>query len=305
MAADNSALDSLSENREASRGGSRIADGIIYLILSLVALAVLFPFYNVLVMSFGTPSGVILPSKFDVSSYRLIFQLGGVVKSFFISIFSTIAGTCLSMFITTCAAYALSKKYPGRDVLMGLIVFTMFFGGGLIPYYLLVKNLHLINSYWVLVLPTLMNAFYMIIMLSFFRGYPISLEESAKIDGASEFTILTRIVVPTSTPVIAALSLFYAVDKWNDWWSPLLFMTDVNKYPLQLLTRNLIINFDAILNQTAGAAGAASVLMDKIGVLPDNLKMAVLIFNIIPIMLVYPFLQKYFAKGVMIGSVKG
>jgi putative aldouronate transport system permease protein len=305
MAADLPAMDSLSETRTASRGGSPIVDWIIYVILFAIALAVLFPFYNVLLMSFGTPSGVILPRKFDFSSYRLIFELGGIVKSFFISLVSTLAGTLLSMFVTTCAAYALSKKFPWRNVLMGVIVFTMFFGGGLIPYYLLVKNLHMINSYWVLVLPTLMNAFYMIIMLSFFRGYPVSLEESAKIDGAGDFMILARIVVPTSTPVIAALSLFYAVDKWNDWWNPLLFMTDVHKYPLQLLTRNLIINYETLLNQTAGAAGAASVLMGKIGVLPDNLKMAVLIVNIIPIMLVYPFLQKYFAKGVMIGSVKG
>jgi putative aldouronate transport system permease protein len=305
MAAEPIVLDSLTENRTASRGGSRIADWIIYMILTVISVAVMFPFYNVLIMSLGTPSGVLLPKKLDFSSYRLIFDLSGIVKSFFVALIATVAGTFLSMFVTTCAAYSLSKKFPGRNVLTGVIVFTMFFGGGLIPYYLQVKNLELIDSYWVLVIPTLMNAFYMIIMLSFFRGYPVSLEESAKIDGASEFTIMTRIVVPTSTPVIAAMSLFYAVDKWNDWWHPLLFISDVGKYPLQLLTRNLIINFDTILNQTAGAAGAASALMDKIGVLPDNLKMAVLIFNIIPIMLVYPFLQKYFAKGVMIGSVKG
>jgi putative aldouronate transport system permease protein len=298
-------LEPKTENRTASRGGSRIADWIINLFLCLIALAVLFPFYNVLIMSLGTPGGVILPKRIDFSSYRVILEHGGIVRSFFVSLLSTVSGTLLSMFITTCAAYALGKRFPGRGILMGLIVFTMFFSGGLIPYYLLVKNLHLINSYWVLVVPTLLNAFYLIIMLSFFRGYPVSLEESAKIDGATEFTVLTRIVVPTSGPVIAALSLFYAVDKWNDWWGPLLFITDVNKYPLQLLTRNLIVNFDVIMQQTAGAAGAASVIMNKVGILPDNLKMAVLIFNIIPIMLVYPFLQKYFAEGVMIGSVKG
>jgi putative aldouronate transport system permease protein len=298
-------LESQTQNRTASRGGSRTADWIITVFLSLITLAVLFPFYNVLIISLGTPGGVILPRKIDFSSYRVILEHGGIIRSFFVSFISTVAGTLFSMFVTTCAAYALSKRFPGRSILMALIVFTMFFGGGLIPYYLQIKHLHLINSYWVLVVPTLLNAFYLIIMLSFFRSYPVSLEESAKIDGAAEFTILIRIVVPTSGPVIAALSLFYAVDKWNDWWSPLLFITDINKYPLQLLTRNLIVNFDMIMQQTAGAAGAASVIMNKVGILPDNLKMAVLIFNIVPIMLVYPFLQRYFAKGVMIGSVKG
>jgi putative aldouronate transport system permease protein len=300
--ANENTIESQTDSRTASRGGSRTANWLITLLLSVISLAVIFPFYNVLIMSLGTPGGVLLPQRFNFSSYRVILEHGGIIRSFFVSLLSTIAGTCLSMFVTTCAAYALSKRFLGRSVLMGLIVFTMFFGGGLIPYYLLIKNLHLINSYWVLVLPSLLNAFYLIIMLSFFRGYPVSLEESAKIDGATEFTILIRIVVPTSGPVLAALSLFYAVDKWNDWWSPLLFITDINKYPLQLLTRNLIVNFDMIMQQSAGAA---SVIMNKVGILPDNLKMAVLVFNIIPIMLVYPFLQRYFAKGVMIGSVKG
>jgi putative aldouronate transport system permease protein len=300
--ANENTIESQTDSRTASRGGSRTANWLITLLLSVISLAVIFPFYNVLIMSLGTPGGVLLPQRFDFSSYRVILEHGGIIRSFFVSLLSTIAGTCLSMFVTTCAAYALSKRFLGRSVLMGLIVFTMFFGGGLIPYYLLIKNLHLINSYWVLVLPSLLNAFYLIIMLSFFRSYPVSLEESAKIDGATEFTILIRIVVPTSGPVLAALSLFYAVDKWNDWWSPLLFITDINKYPLQLLTRNLIVNFDMIMQQSAGAA---SVIMNRVGILPDNLKMAVLVFNIIPIMLVYPYLQRYFAKGVMIGSVKG
>jgi len=163
----------------------------------------------------------------------------------------------------------------------------------------------LINSYWVMILPWAMNAFYMIIMLAFFRNFPESLEEAARIDGANDLVILTRVVIPTSTPVIAAISLFYAVDRWNDWWTPLLFVTDPQKWPLQLFTKQLLTNASQVLQQATGAAGASGVLQSQMPVLPEALQMAVIVIGMIPIMLVYPFIQKYFAKGVMIGSIKG
>lgn len=303
MATENSLLDE-KETRTASRGGSKWADIIISSLLLVMGIIALYPFYNVFIVSLGSPSGVFLPTRFDLTSYNILIDHGGIIRAFVISVTVTIIGTFLSMFVTTCAAYALSKKkYPFRNVITIYILFTMFFAGGLIPYYLLVKNIGLIDSYWVMVVPTMMNAFYLMIMMSFFRVFPESLEESAKLDGCSDFMILIRIVLPTSTPVIAAISLFYALDKWNDWWHPMLFVMSLDKYPLQLLTRNLIVNFNQIMDQSGGAA--AGVVGQQMNVLPDNLKMAVIVFNIVPVMLIYPFIQKYFAKGVMLGSVKG
>jgi putative aldouronate transport system permease protein len=287
------------EGRTASRGRGRTSNFLIHLFLAVMALTTLFPFYIVIITSFGSPTGVLLPTKLDMEAYRFVIEHSGMLRAFGVSFGITIIGTFVSMLVTTCLAYSLSKRYPYRNGFLYLIIFTMFFGGGLIPYYLTVKNVGLVDSYMVMVLPMAVNAFYMMIMLSFFREYPESLEESAKIDGAGDFAILMRIVIPTSKPVLAAMSLFYAVDRWNEWWHPLLFIQDPEKYPLQLLTRQLIINYQTILD-----SAAASVVMDQVGVLPDSMKMAVIIVNVIPIMLVYPFLQKYFAKGVLLGSMK-
>lgn len=287
------------EGRSASRGRGGTGNLVIHIVLAVMAFTTLFPFYIVVITSLGSPTGVLFPTKLNMESYRFVIEHSGMLRSFGVSFCITLLGTLLSMMITTCLAYSLSKRYPGKNLMLYIVLFTMFFGGGLIPYYLTVKNLGLVDSYLVMMLPMAVNAFYMIIMLSFFREYPESLEESAKIDGAGEFAILLQIVIPTSKPVLAAMSLFYAVDRWNEWWHPLLFIQDPEKYPLQLLTRQLIINYQTILD-----SAAASVVMDQVGVLPDSMKMAVIIVNIIPIMLVYPFLQKYFAKGVLLGSMK-
>ena len=185
---------------------------------------------------------------------------------------------------------------------MTFVIFTMFFGGGLIPYYLTVKGVGLVNSYWVMILPSALSTYYVWIMLSFFREFPVSLEESARIDGAGDFMILARIVIPTSMPVIASISLFYAVDRWNDWYSPMLFLTDTDKYPLQLMLKNMLMNISQILSMNVGAS---TVAQSKIKIPQDSLQMAAIVIASVPIMAIYPFLQKHFAKGVMIGSVKG
>lgn len=294
------------EERAASRGKSNFGNFVIGSILLLLALAVVFPFYNVLIVSFGTPTGMIFPKIFNLQAYAYILGQGQVVHAFLVSLGVVIVGTFLSLLVTTCTSYALSRKeLPGKGIIMGVIVFTMFFGGGLIPWYLVIKNLGLINNYLVLILPSTMNAFYMIVMLTFFRQFPEGLEESARIDGANDWTILMKVVIPTSAPVLATIGLFYAVDRWNDWFTPLLFITDPNMWPLQLFTQQFIINSTSILQNAVGSAGASSVVTQMVPVLPDSLKMAVIVIGVLPIMLVYPFLQKYFAKGVMIGSIKG
>lgn len=293
-------------NRQATRGKNTIGDWVIGIILSIIVLLVLFPFYDVVIISFGTPTGAILPRHFTLDAYKFILDNVGFWRAFLTSLGIVGVGTFVSLLLTTVTAYALSRKHlPGRGIVMGMILFTMFFGGGLIPYYLVVKNLGLINSYWSMIIPSAMNAFYMIVMLTFFRDFPDSLDEAARIDGANDWVILTRIVLPTSGPVMATISLFYAVDRWNDWFTPMLFLTDPNKWPLQTYTQQMLTDVSILLQNMNGAAGASSVLTSQIGVLSDPLKMAVIIVGMLPIMMVYPFLQKYFAKGVMIGSIKG
>jgi putative aldouronate transport system permease protein len=288
------------EDRQANRGKSRV-DIILHIGFIIIAVCALFPFYTVVISSFGTPTGIVWPTTFTLEGYKQIIQFG-VGRAFSVSMIVTVVGTFISLFLTTIGAYALSKKgIPGRKIIMGFIIFTMFFGGGLIPYYLTVKGVGLYNSYWVMILPSAVNTFYIWIMLSFFRIFPESLEESAKIDGAGDFAILMRIVIPTSMPVIASISLFYAVDRWNDWYTPMLFLSDVDKYPMQLMLRNMLVSIDQVLSRNVGLS---AIDQSKIKIPQDSLKMAAIVVTSLPIMAVYPFLQKYFAKGVMIGSNK-
>ena len=289
------------EDRQAKRGKSRI-NLIFHIGFILLSLLSLFPFYTVIIGSFGTPTGLIIPTTFTLEGYQQIIKFG-IGRAFSVSTAVTVVGTFISLLLTTIAAYVLSKKdMPGRNVMMSLIIFTMFFGGGLIPYYLTVKGIGLYDSYWVMIFPSAINTFYIWIMLSFFREYPVSLEESARIDGAGDLAILLRIVIPTSMPVIASISLFYAVDRWNDWYTPMLFLTDIDKYPLQLMLRNMLTSIDQILSRNVGVS---AIDQSKIKIPRDSLKMAAIVITCLPIMVVYPFLQKYFAKGVMIGSIKG
>lgn len=290
-----------SDERLANRGRSR-ADILLHVLFIVLGICSLFPFYTVIIGSFGTPKGLVWPTVFTLEGYKQIFEFG-VGRAFAVSALVTLVGTVVSLILTLFAAYTLSKKgMPGRTIIMALVIFTMFFGGGLIPYYLTVKGVGLYNSYWVMILPSALSTYYVWIMLSFFRDFPASLEESAKIDGAGDFTILTRIVVPTSLPVIASISLFYAVDRWNDWYTPMLFISDTQKYPLQLMLKNMLMNIGQILSMNVGAS---AIDQSKVRIPQESLQMAAIVIASLPIMAVYPFLQKYFAKGVMVGSVKG
>jgi len=289
------------DKRLANRGKSRV-DVILHFAFIVLGICSLFPFYTVIISSLGTPKGQLMPKSITFEGYTQIIEYG-VGRSFMVTVLVTLVGTALSLTLTTFAAYSLSKKnMPGRNILMAFIIFTMFFGGGLIPHYLTVKGIGLYNSYWVMILPSAISTFYMWIMLSFFRNFPVEMEESAKIDGAGELTILLRIVVPTSLPVIASISLFYAVDRWNDWYAPMLFLTDIDKYPLQLALKNILTNISQILSKNVGVS---AIDQAKIKIPPDSLQMAAIVIASLPIMTVYPFLQKHFEKGVMVGSIKG
>jgi putative aldouronate transport system permease protein len=230
------------------------------MILGLCAIATIFPFYQTLIMSFSTildkKSGgmMLFPKSFDLSSYIYIFNQGKVVNGLLVSVFVTVFGTLLSMLLTTAAAYALSKKsMPGRNFIFTCIIFTMFFSGGLIPFYLTIQNLHLINNLLVIILPAAVNTFNLILMKNFFGTISPALEESAKIDGANDLRILFQIVVPVSLPIMATISLFYAVDRWNEWWLPMLFINDTSLHPLQLVLRDAITNLSETLGNMTGA----------------------------------------------------
>ncbi|OPH46649.1 ABC transporter permease [Paenibacillus ferrarius] len=290
------------------RGKGNIADIVIHAVLILLTFCMIFPFYNVILMSFSDSVAVskqivyLIPTTFDFSAYSYIFHEPRFLQALYVTLFVTLVGTCINMIVTVSGAYVLSKKgIPGQKFIMSAIIFTMFFNGGLIPLYLTMKNYGLINNLLVMILPVAVNTFYLIICMAFFRTLPAALEESAKIDGANDIQILYQIILPISRPMLATIALFYAVDRWNEWWFGVLFMTDVHLLPLQALLREILTNYQQLLTNI----NASTVVSQNTSLRPEMLKMAVLVVSALPIVCLYPFLQKYFTKGVMIGSIKG
>jgi putative aldouronate transport system permease protein len=289
--------------------GERTFDVLLVIFFVLLIFIMLFPFYNVLVTSFVSrgeyyAKAIILwPEKFYLDSYKFILSSNKLIKSMGMTAFITIAGTVYSMFLSITLAYGLSrKKLPGRSFFLTLILFTMFFGGGLIPYYLLIRSLKLINTAWVMIIPVGINTWNFIVMKSFFSQIPESLEESATIDGANDLQILWKIILPLSLPMFATFNLFYGVEYWNTWWSAQLFITKPELHPIQLVLRKMVVQnelpsaMQVGFNTTTGGSSA---------VFEDGIRMATVIIATIPILCIYPFLQKYFTKGVMLGSIKG
>jgi putative aldouronate transport system permease protein len=285
----------------------RIADVIITALLVLLTLAVLFPFYNMLLISVAKYEDIIstpiylFPKAIDLANYRMAVLYPNFINSVGVSVFVTIVGTALSLLTTTMGAYALSRKHlPFRKFFFYLLVVTMYFGGGLIPWYLVMKSLGFVDNIWVMVVPPLINTFYLILMRNYFAGIPDELEESAKMDGANDIQILFRIMVPIAAPIIATIALFYAVDRWNDWWLAMIFLQDPTKLPLTLILRRMVV--DATID--LGNAMMNAMRDANIQVHSRSLQMATVTLTTIPILLVYPFLQKYFTKGIMLGAIK-
>ncbi|WP_088102796.1 carbohydrate ABC transporter permease [Halalkalibacter urbisdiaboli] len=284
--------------------GSRIFNGVNAFLLGLVALLTVLPFLHVIAASFATGAELadkrflLFPTVWSLDAYRYIFSTDTIMKSMMISILVTVGGTLWSMFLSTLTAYGLSRRdLVGRRYIMFFIVFTMLFNGGMIPTFLVVQHTGLLNSLWALIIPVSINAFNMIILKSFFQNLPSGLEESAKIDGCSDFGILFRIVIPCSMPAIATISLFYAVTYWNTYMHAILYLSDSSKWPVQVLLRQIVVLASG-LNYDGG---------EYTDVPPPEItvKMAVIVVATIPVLIVYPFLQKYFAKGALIGSMKG
>jgi len=284
--------------------GDRIFYVIDYLLIALVICVTLYPFVFVFSASISDSGALgrgevwLWPVGFNLDAYRIVMDDEQIWTSYGNTIWYVVVGTIFNIIMTTITAYPLSRKnFSARNKIMMFIAFTMFFSGGMIPTYLLVKELGLINSRWALVIPAGINTWNMIIMRTFFEGIPESLHEAATIDGCSELGIMTKIFLPLSLPVLAVMVLFYAVGHWNSYFNALMYINDEEKYPLQMILRKILIQYNQnqmIEEMTQGR-----------DVVAQSVRYATIIVSTVPILLIYPFLQKYFVKGVMIGAIKG
>ena len=275
------------------------------LFLMISSIITVLPFLYVLGCSFASEKEIlsrpffIIPSEFHLDAYKYIFSSDTLPRAFMISVFVTAAGSAAAMFFTLTMAYPLSKKtLMGRNVILALVTFTLVFGGGMIPGFLVIKSLGMYDKYWALILPGALSTWNLIVVKSFFESLPQELEDSARVDGCSALSTFIRIVLPLSMPVIATFTLFYAVGYWNDYRSSLLYTTDNKKWPLQLVLRQIILMSNGDID---GASFDAAYSLPP----REGIRNAVIIFGTAPILLVYPFLQKHFVKGIMIGAIKG
>lgn len=287
--------------------GDQAVQVVIYVLLGVFAVSTVLPFLYVLAGSFATEREIIertffiIPREISMNAYRYILDNGEAFRGLRNSVFVTIAGTLINMLFTTSFAYPLARKdFAGRSLLLNLVIVTMVFSGGIIPTFLVIKELHLLNTYWSLFLPGAISAYNMVIVKNFFEGIPKELEEAARMDGCNDLRIFAKIILPLSKPVLASISLFYAVGHWNSYFAPMMYISDPNKEVIQIVLRRVVL----LAN---GVATDGSLLdFGTLGAPPDKaVKMAVTVVSTVPILLVYPFIQKYFTKGVMVGAVKG
>lgn len=288
--------------------GEKVFQIFNYIFLVLLSLTFLIPFLVVFSTSFVSEaeamrrgSFILIPQKFDLTAYKMLLSGGSILfNAYKITIFRVVVGTFLNLTFTSMLAYGLSKRnLPGRNFFITLIFITMLFGGGLVPTYMLIKSLGLVDSVWVMIIPGLISAWNTIIMRNFFYTIPDSLEESATLDGASPLQILIKIIFPVSLPAFSTIGLFYAVGHWNSWFDAAIYINDRNKMPVQVIMRNIVL--------TMTTQDLNTEFISDFGVRPpaQTLKCAVIIVSTVPILCIYPFLQKHFVKGVLVGSIKG
>lgn len=283
----------------------KIGDYINLLILTLFALTILYPFYNAFLVSI-VPNTVyvrshgmmIVPPQVTWEAYEFTFKSSLIWTGYYNSIIVTAIGTLYNMFLTVLAAFALTKDdMPGSKFFRMMFVFTIYFSAVLIPYYLLIRNLGMMNSIWVMIIPSGLNMMYMLIVSNYFRTIPDSLQESAKIDGANDWTILIRIILPLSLPILATFTLYYAVERWNEWYHAMLFIRSVDKWPLQNVLRTIINDVTMMATQNIPGQMRPDIAGDAI-------KMSSIIVSMVPMMCLYPLLQRYFLSGLTLGAVK-
>lgn len=285
----------------------RILDIIVNILAVIIIVVILYPLLFVLAASFSDPDYVlqgevtIFPKGFSLYPYKLVFQNGDIWRGYMNSIIYTVLGTFISITLTICLAYSLSRKdMPHRKFLTLFILFTMYFSGGMIPSYLLVKNLKLYNTMWAVIIPVAINTYNFIVAKTFFENsIPKEMYESAMIDGSGDIRTLWSIVLPLSTSIISVLILYYAVDYWNAYFNALIYLNNEKLYPLQIILRNILL-----VGQTE-QMGSNSVGMGEKIKMAEAIKYSVIVVSSLPVLIIYPFVQKHFVKGVMIGAVKG
>ena len=289
------------------RSDEKWFDAAVNIVAILILCLVLYPLLFVVSASFSDPVNVIegrvwlLPQGLTLEPYKLVFENESIWSGFRNTLLYTSVGTFVNVFLTIIAAYPLSRRdLPGKNMFMFIITFTMFFNGGLIPTYLLVKDMGMINTVWAMIVPTAIAAYNLIIMRTYFQtSIPYEIQESAWIDGCSNVRLLFSIIIPLSKPIIAVIVLFYAVGHWNAYFNALIYLRDSSLFPLQLILREILI-----LNQSEDMGMGQIGMSDRV-MLSESIKYSVIIVSSLPVLLIYPFIQKYFVKGVMIGSIKG
>jgi len=284
--------------------GSRVFDGVNVLFLLLIAFITLYPMYYILIVSISSGEYIVrgmvnfVPKGITWEAYKMVFQNKDIWNSYRNTLLYTGVGTLINIVLTSMCAFPLSRPdFFGRSFFTFIIVLTMFISGGMIPLYLVINQLNLINTIWAIVLPPAISTYNMIIMRTFFNSIPMSLQESAYLDGANDLQILFKIILPLSKPILATLTLFYMVQHWNSYFSAMLYLNSKAKYPVQIILRDIVV-----AGEFSEQAGDIS---QNINIIATNYKYAVIIISVVPILMVYPLLQKHFAKGVMIGAVKG
>lgn len=290
-------------NRKPQSTGSKIFSIINYILLTVIGFIMFYPMFYVFIVSISSAEYInqgaisFWPKGINFEAYSRVFQNESIWTGYKNTILYTVVGTLINVVVTAMCAYPLSRRdFYGRGPITVIVTLTMFFSGGMIPLYLVINGIGIMNTMWAVILPTTISTYNMIVMRTSFEAIPVSLIESAHLDGANDIRILGKIVLPLSKPIIATMVLFYAVTHWNSYFPAMLYLNDQTKYPVQVIMRDIVIEGDM------AQAGDVSGMMN---VVSTNYKYAVIIISVIPILLVYPFIQKYFTKGVMIGAVKG
>ncbi|MFB5673809.1 carbohydrate ABC transporter permease [Paenibacillus terreus] len=286
--------------------GEAVFDAVNNVMMLIICFVTLYPIWYVLVHSFNDGADAMqggifwVPRVFSLDNYRAVFASSGIMTAMGVTVAKTLVGTVVHVFFTAMVAYAYSRReLIGRKFYMIVGTITLFFGGGLIPTYLLIRDLGLLDSFWVYIIPAMFSFFDLIIFVSFFRELPDALEEAAKMDGANDFKIFYSIVLPCSMPVVATIALFHGVYQWNDYFTGMIYVNDTNLQPIQTFLYRVVAQSSS--NQMMAAAPGVTAQT----VTSQSIKLATMVVTTLPIVLAYPFLQKYFVKGLMIGSIKG